>query len=448
MSIERKKFLNFLCIQYDLLILSFLVLFAAVGSVQGEAITVNNNPPIIKHLHFPYRTQYAYGDLTDYGFHQKAPAFTKKPAVVSDKIFQIEPSDATDGLKYSQPAVDYHQLNSFPNVKVPLSSLLKDRIFQLSSQPHNSEKIQGQAFSAGKVTEKNLFKPMRDIRYLDPVSEKKSQLSDAVVESKYKIRDGDFDNVFLSDMSFNGESTNFFKEDKNNFTDASENLLSISSDAVLSYETPVNFSKDIAVDKHSPRYAEEDVPSLYPDTKTSENSSYNLSTNLPILKTVLPEFTTRTSVVFSTHLYIEFVNQTNSSQNGTMTLPSTHTDGNSSTAMPSLENETDKLSSGTVAGIVIAVLVCITLLSSAVIYLLYRKYNGKCTSVVESKFNSDNCGYLDDSLRSSIYLNNHIELPKESSEEMTSLDNDSFLNSLETMTIQNYWADNSKNTKV
>lgn len=48
----------------------------------------------------------------------------------------------------------------------------------------------------------------------------------------------------------------------------------------------------------------------------------------------------------------------------------------------------------------------------AVIYLLYRKFNGKCTSVVESKFNSDNCGYLDDSLRSSIYLNNHIELPK------------------------------------
>lgn len=37
---------------------------------------------------------------------------------------------------------------------------------------------------------------------------------------------------------------------------------------------------------------------------------------------------------------------------------------------------------------------------------------------------------------------------QESSEEMTSLDNDSFLNSLETMTIQNYWADNSKNTKV
>ncbi|XP_054708805.1 uncharacterized protein LOC129218536 isoform X2 [Uloborus diversus] len=123
-------------------------------------------------------------------------------------------------------------------------------------------------------------------------------------------------------------------------------------------------------------------------------------------------------------------------------------DGNSSSVLPSKEIDSDRLSSGTVAGIVISVLVCVTVLSSAVIYLLYRKYNGKCTSVVEGKFNSDNCGYLDDSLRSSIYLNNHIELPKESSEEMTSLDNDSFLNSLETMTIQNYWADNSKNTKV
>lgn len=37
---------------------------------------------------------------------------------------------------------------------------------------------------------------------------------------------------------------------------------------------------------------------------------------------------------------------------------------------------------------------------------------------------------------------------QENSEEMTSLDNDSFLNSLEAVTIQNYWADATKNTNV
>lgn len=31
---------------------------------------------------------------------------------------------------------------------------------------------------------------------------------------------------------------------------------------------------------------------------------------------------------------------------------------------------------------------------------------------------------------------------------MYSLDNDSFLNSLEAMTIQNYWTDNVKHTKL
>lgn len=37
---------------------------------------------------------------------------------------------------------------------------------------------------------------------------------------------------------------------------------------------------------------------------------------------------------------------------------------------------------------------------------------------------------------------------QENSEEMYSLDNDSFLNSLEAMTIQNYWADSIRHTKL
>lgn len=37
---------------------------------------------------------------------------------------------------------------------------------------------------------------------------------------------------------------------------------------------------------------------------------------------------------------------------------------------------------------------------------------------------------------------------QDNSEEMYSLDNDSFLNSLEAMTIQNYWTENVKHTKL
>lgn len=112
----------------------------------------------------------------------------------------------------------------------------------------------------------------------------------------------------------------------------------------------------------------------------------------------------------------------------------------------STDNEGSGLTSAAVAGVVIAVLIAILLLTGIVIYILYQKCGRK--SKLESKCPSDNCGYVDDTLRSSGYLNSHIELPKESSEEMTSLDNDSFLNSLESMTFQNYWADNTKNTKV
>lgn len=101
---------------------------------------------------------------------------------------------------------------------------------------------------------------------------------------------------------------------------------------------------------------------------------------------------------------------------------------------------------GAVAGVVIAVLAAGIIITGTVIYVFYQRCGR--SKKLESKCPSDNCGYVDDTLRSSGYLNSHIELPKESSEEMTSLDNDSFLNSLESMTFQNYWADNTKNTKV
>lgn len=49
------------------------------------------------------------------------------------------------------------------------------------------------------------------------------------------------------------------------------------------------------------------------------------------------------------------------------------------------------------------------------------------------------------------YVRNIIKILfvlQDNSEEMYSLDNDSFLNSLEAMTIQNYWTDSVKHTKL
>ncbi|XP_033209780.1 uncharacterized protein LOC117168317 [Belonocnema kinseyi] len=71
-------------------------------------------------------------------------------------------------------------------------------------------------------------------------------------------------------------------------------------------------------------------------------------------------------------------------------------------------------------------------------FIMYRKrYLNPPQSLNSDKCsNPDSSGYIDDSTI------------RDNSEEMYSLDNDSFLNSLEAMTIQNYWTDSVKHTKL
>ncbi|EFN77116.1 uncharacterized protein LOC105189961 [Harpegnathos saltator] len=71
-------------------------------------------------------------------------------------------------------------------------------------------------------------------------------------------------------------------------------------------------------------------------------------------------------------------------------------------------------------------------------FIMYRrKYlNPPQTLNSDKCSNPDSSGYIDDSTI------------RDNSEEMYSLDNDSFLNSLEAMTIQNYWTDSVKHTKL
>ncbi|XP_060863806.1 uncharacterized protein LOC132940307 isoform X1 [Metopolophium dirhodum] len=79
---------------------------------------------------------------------------------------------------------------------------------------------------------------------------------------------------------------------------------------------------------------------------------------------------------------------------------------------------------------------CVILLSFVILgYIMYKKSRWNTPQALDHCSNADSIGYLDDMF-------------KENSDEMYSLDNDSFLNSLEAMTIQNYWTENVKHTKL
>lgn len=94
------------------------------------------------------------------------------------------------------------------------------------------------------------------------------------------------------------------------------------------------------------------------------------------------------------------------------------------------------LDAASITGISLGILVFAALVG-AVSFILYRRqFLNKPQTLNDKCSNPDSSGYIDDSTL------------RENSEEMYSLDNDSFLNSLEAMTIQNYWTDNVKHTKL
>ncbi|KPJ11979.1 hypothetical protein RR48_03582 [Papilio machaon] len=96
----------------------------------------------------------------------------------------------------------------------------------------------------------------------------------------------------------------------------------------------------------------------------------------------------------------------------------------------------NRMDTGAIAGISFAALVLTALAGSTGFVLYRRRYLNKPQTLNDKCSNPDSSGYLDDSTI------------RDNSEEMYSLDNDSFLNSLEAMTIQNYWTDTVKHTKL
>ncbi|XP_013177442.1 PREDICTED: integumentary mucin C.1 [Papilio xuthus] len=96
----------------------------------------------------------------------------------------------------------------------------------------------------------------------------------------------------------------------------------------------------------------------------------------------------------------------------------------------------NRMDTGAIAGISFAALALTALAGSTGFVLYRRRYLNKPQTLNDKCSNPDSSGYLDDSTI------------RDNSEEMYSLDNDSFLNSLEAMTIQNYWTDTVKHTKL
>ncbi|XP_026319664.1 uncharacterized protein LOC113230114 [Hyposmocoma kahamanoa] len=101
-----------------------------------------------------------------------------------------------------------------------------------------------------------------------------------------------------------------------------------------------------------------------------------------------------------------------------------------------VESSEGGMDTGAIAGISFAALVLAALAGSTAFVLYRRRYLNKPQTLNDKCSNPDSSGYLDDSTI------------RDNSEEMYSLDNDSFLNSLEAMTIQNYWTDTVKHTKL
>ncbi|XP_056646270.1 uncharacterized protein LOC130451336 isoform X1 [Diorhabda sublineata] len=94
------------------------------------------------------------------------------------------------------------------------------------------------------------------------------------------------------------------------------------------------------------------------------------------------------------------------------------------------------LSAAGITGITLGCVVIVGILSG-ISYFIYRYRGFNRPQVLNDRCsNPDSSGYLDDAS------------VRDNSEEMYSLDNDSFLNSLEAMTIQNYWTDTVKHTKL
>lgn len=131
------------------------------------------------------------------------------------------------------------------------------------------------------------------------------------------------------------------------------------------------------------------------------------------------------------------------SGNGSETSPATSRSINISYSIPSVKSAgrlsaptipPEGLDAASITGITVGSVVFLGIVG-AMSFILYKRRNqNKPQTLSDKSSNPDSSVYIEES--------------SDDSEEMYSLDNDSFLNSLEAMTIQNYWTENVKHTKL
>ncbi|XP_046374695.1 hyphally regulated cell wall protein 1-like isoform X1 [Haliotis rufescens] len=98
-----------------------------------------------------------------------------------------------------------------------------------------------------------------------------------------------------------------------------------------------------------------------------------------------------------------------------------------------------ELSTPAIIGIAVGAAVLVIVVACMLIFMCRRR-----RTLSGSK--ADLSTYWDDNVTLS-YINGHLDYPKDLSDEMVSLDNDSFLNSLDSMSFSNMWAaENAKHT--
>lgn len=112
------------------------------------------------------------------------------------------------------------------------------------------------------------------------------------------------------------------------------------------------------------------------------------------------------------------------------------------------------MNAGIISIICVGIIGSLSAFSIMFVYVYRRRFLNKPQTLSEP----DSSGYIDESsirVRVEIDLNSFRHVTpcvtlffQDNSDELYSLDNDSFLNSLEAMTIQNYWTDSVKHTKL
>ncbi|CAG9767974.1 unnamed protein product [Ceutorhynchus assimilis] len=101
-----------------------------------------------------------------------------------------------------------------------------------------------------------------------------------------------------------------------------------------------------------------------------------------------------------------------------------------------IEDSAGNFSAAGITGITLGCIVVVGVICGVSFFVYHNQGFNRPQVLNDRCSNPDSSGYIDDAS------------VRDNSEEMYSLDNDSFLNSLEAMTIQNYWTDTVKHTKL